>query len=179
MKWWISKDGYIIGGEKGSVIQHRLVWEIYRGPIPRGHVIHHKNGIRTDNRIENLECLSISAHSRLHVEHDRERGIPSKCVNCGKDFVSFRGKKYCTRICMANASGKKWIAKNPERWKAYQKLWQEANPDKLRAADKKYKEANREKLRARYRAYDATRREEKAITDKARYYRKKAERSAA
>lgn len=45
---------------------HRLVWEFYKGPIPSGYTIHHKNSNKADNRIENLELLSRSEHAKLH-----------------------------------------------------------------------------------------------------------------
>lgn len=37
---------------------HRLVWEAFNGRIPDGLEINHKNGIRTDNRISNLEVVT-------------------------------------------------------------------------------------------------------------------------
>lgn len=37
---------------------HRLVWETYRGPIPKGMEINHLNEIRDDNRLENLELVT-------------------------------------------------------------------------------------------------------------------------
>ena len=43
--------------------EHRLVWEETNGPIPKGYVIHHLNGIKDDNRLENLACLPVAAHS--------------------------------------------------------------------------------------------------------------------
>lgn len=37
---------------------HRMTWEAFHGPIPDGMVINHLNGVKTDNRIENLECCT-------------------------------------------------------------------------------------------------------------------------
>jgi hypothetical protein len=45
---------------------HRLVLEAWVGPCPDGCVTNHKNGIKTDNRLENLEYCTQSenmAHS--------------------------------------------------------------------------------------------------------------------
>jgi hypothetical protein len=41
---------------------HRLVWEAFRGVIPNGLEINHKNGDRVDNRLANLELVTRSAN---------------------------------------------------------------------------------------------------------------------
>lgn len=42
----------------------RLVWQQAFGFIPAGHEIHHLNGNKTDDRLENLCCLSKKVHGR-------------------------------------------------------------------------------------------------------------------
>lgn len=59
----ITEHGYVlVRGEK----QHRLAWEAANGPIPQGMCVHHVNGKRTDNRLENLRLMTVSEHMLLH-----------------------------------------------------------------------------------------------------------------
>lgn len=43
---------------------HRLVWHAVKGPIPDGLVVNHKNGVKDDNRPENLEVVSYSQNTK-------------------------------------------------------------------------------------------------------------------
>jgi len=45
---------------------HRLVWEETKGAIPDSMLVHHKNGDRLDNRVENLELITRAEHCKLH-----------------------------------------------------------------------------------------------------------------
>lgn len=57
-RYFVEHDGYRM--------EHDVVWESVNGPIPEGHDIHHVNGVKTDNRLENLELLTKLEHKRLH-----------------------------------------------------------------------------------------------------------------
>ncbi len=53
------KNTYRTTTVKGvRVLVHRIVWEKAYGPIPDGMVIDHINGVRYDNRLENLRCIT-------------------------------------------------------------------------------------------------------------------------
>lgn len=47
-------------GVKERQYQHHVVWEEAHGPLLENQNIHHKNGDRTDNRLENLELWDTS-----------------------------------------------------------------------------------------------------------------------
>lgn len=48
----------------GYVLEHRLVWEQYhKRQLPKGYVVHHLNGIKNDNRPENLAAMKGGEHT--------------------------------------------------------------------------------------------------------------------
>ena len=64
---------------------HDVVWEEHFGAIPDGYDVHHKNGIKTDNRIDNLELLSKLDHKREHsgCYKDADGSWIKPCRKCG------------------------------------------------------------------------------------------------
>lgn len=54
-----SKDGKIYNKQV-----HRLVLETFDGPYSEGMECNHKNGVKTDNRLENLEWLTHSDNAK-------------------------------------------------------------------------------------------------------------------
>lgn len=68
-KGWTERGWKIIGiGHSGKQWKHRMVMENHLGrKLSYDEVVHHKNGDRKDNRIENLEVMTRGKHSQLHA----------------------------------------------------------------------------------------------------------------
>jgi len=73
-------DGYYHSKQKRSL--HRDKWKHYRGHIPDGYVIHHKDGNKINNNMKNLELMSRPQHTAHHRAGEIER----KCLleGCNK-----------------------------------------------------------------------------------------------
>ena len=70
-----------IEGKRTTAMAHRVVWIYFNGPIPDSLTINHKNGVKDDNRLENLELMTYSEQRRHALDVlkvKRHRPIGSK-----------------------------------------------------------------------------------------------------
>jgi hypothetical protein len=75
----LSSYGYVLihapdhprANSRGYVREHILVWEATHGPIPSGFCLHHLNGDKQDNRLENLKAMTNVEHVCLHHRLER------------------------------------------------------------------------------------------------------------
>ena len=75
----------------GKNMQHsRYVWEQVNGPIPTGQMIHHKNGNKKDDRLENLQLMTYKKHNQHHVTGRTPWNKGKKCPNISKSKIGHK-----------------------------------------------------------------------------------------
>lgn len=70
-----KNTGYYVctSGERKRL--HVVIWEHEHGmAVPEGCVIHHKDWVKTNNSVENLTCVLVEDHERIHNHPKGEHG---------------------------------------------------------------------------------------------------------
>ena len=86
--------------------EHVLVWEAHFGPVPAGYELHHQNGNKLDNRIENLQLVTRLEHKRIHSGCIRfGQTWLKRCRRClwyreiGREFYVYPGRNGVMSVC--------------------------------------------------------------------------------
>lgn len=80
IKVWADHPFYSMANREGYILEHRLLMAQALGrPLASNEHVHHKNGDRKDNRLENLQL----------IQGKHGRGVVATCRQCGSHDVVF------------------------------------------------------------------------------------------
>lgn len=72
LKFTLRNNGYYSLSIGDRMLMHRYVWENERSKIPVDFDIHHLDEDKANNKIDNLECLSKSEHTKKYSPHNNQ-----------------------------------------------------------------------------------------------------------
>jgi hypothetical protein len=100
----------------GYALRAHVHWWLQYGAVhPLGTNLHHLNGDKLDDRIENLAMLKHAEHSK---EHNPRKRLVQNCQHCNADFevMAWRNRqrkkegygevKFCSQSCYWAAGGR-------------------------------------------------------------------------
>lgn len=82
---------------------HRAVWRYYNGEIPKRYHVHHKDGDKANNEINNLELIRIEEHLSKHYKENWKNPEFRKKVKENLDNIRPLTKKW-----HKSKEGRKW-----------------------------------------------------------------------
>jgi predicted RNA-binding Zn-ribbon protein involved in translation (DUF1610 family) len=111
--------------DHGYVLLHRVLMENKIGRmLLSNEVVHHKNGNKRDNRIQNLQLMTVAEHNLTHAQQNRKPMVTLSCPQCKGMFerprkrthLSRRNQErtFCSRSCAGTWNRERQLAASGE-----------------------------------------------------------------
>lgn len=81
-----EKTGYYLNSTIRKRL-HRYVWENEVGEIPKGYHVHHIDGDKSNNSIDNLALITASGHERLHGAESKRKEQARKNIEHARKYA--------------------------------------------------------------------------------------------
>lgn len=105
-----EKTGYLyVHHRQSTYLIHRLVASAFIQPLKRGDryiQVHHIDGDKTNNRVENLKVMSMQEHQHIHKQ---KYPIEKVCEWCGKTYIPNKTKRKRQKGCSPECQHKLMI----------------------------------------------------------------------
>ena len=98
----IDERGYVMilmrdhprAQKNGYVAEHHLVWEEHNGPLPDEWHVQHVNGVKSDNRIENLRGMPAKDHMRyIAMQQGKIRELEAEVSRLKERLQEVEGRR--------------------------------------------------------------------------------------
>lgn len=100
-------------GTNAKKYEHRQIMEEYLGrELTSDEIVHHINGHKTDNRIENLVVLSQSRHMKLHSTENRKQSCPHGHVLSEVGVYLYKNTRKCRQCARDRSKANYWRNKS-------------------------------------------------------------------
>ena len=110
-----KKTGYWISTTSPRIRAHVWVWKFNHGEPKKGFHIHHKDGDKANNNIDNLECITVKEHVSKHKSEERDAA----------NLIHVEKIRPLTKEWHSSSEGLKWHREHGL------KTWEERNPFKI------------------------------------------------
>jgi hypothetical protein len=127
LRWWdkASRSGR-------RIYYHIYLWQLENGPVPSGHVIHHRDRNKRNNNLNNLELMTVREHNVLHhTKHGRT-------ITDAEEYEREKRKRYYeSHKAQILAAKHEEYKKNRDKYVSYSRQYREANIELCRERNRR------------------------------------------